>query len=371
MIQVFRKLGALASLCAFALSAARPAFGAIETDPAELYTQMRHAYDEGAAKNWPFESELYYQATILDAGRAYSLFRPTDPNYAAVATLAVDVATQLHYNPLTSNDAALWYVNEAANYVAKNGDQQHQAEATALAQRLDAGQASSAVLAKQAEEDAIANVRAFYHDGDSRVRLLVTDVRAYNLTKDATYRSDLLQHAADPETPLTRVPDPEYGEMFALAASALTEAGFSEADRAAARAIKYRRDHSPDLQLIARVSATPRELRLTRTAPADEYFGNLKYSPIGVNNEVYRVNKYLDKGWGYRMESDALQVDSAVEDWQKQYPHDSTLPAVLLVAYQLLQRVDTEKTKEASERVKALLLVQYPSTRQAQTLASS
>jgi hypothetical protein len=374
MIQAYRKFLSLATAITagvWAFGAFVPAGAAIETDPTQLYTEMRQAYDEGARKNWPFESELYYQATILDAGRAYSLFRPTDPNYAQVASLTVDVATQLHYNPLTSNDAAVWYVDEAATYVAKNGDQQHQAEASALAQRLDAGQQSPSVLAKQAEEDALANVRDFGHDGDARVRLLVTDVRAYYLTKDATYRSDLLQHAADPETPLTRVPDPEYGEMFALAASALTDPGFTDADRAAARAIKYRREHTPGLQLIARVSATPRELRLTRTAPADEYFGNLKYSPIGVNNEVNRVNKYLDKGWGYRMEGDALQVDSAVEDWQKQYPHDATLPAALLVAYQLLQRVDTDKTKAASARVKSILLVQYASTRQALQLASS
>lgn len=371
MIPVSRRLLAVAMACVFSVAAFAPARAAIETDPTQLYTQMRHAYDEGETKKWPFESELYYQATILDAGRAYSLFRPTDPNYAQVASLAVEVATQLHYNPLTSNDAALWYVNEAAAYVAKNGDQQQQALASALALRLDAGQQSPSVLAKQAEEDAIANVRAFARDGDARVRLLVTDVRAYYLTKDAAYRSDLLQHAADPETPLTRVPDPEYGQMFAIAASALTDPGFTDADRAAARAIKYRRDHTPGLQLIARVSATPRELRLTRTAPADEYFGKLKYSPIGVNNEVNRVNKYLDKGWGFRMEGDALQVDSAVEDWQKQYPHDSTLPAALLVAYQLLQRVDTDKTRVASARVKTILLVQYASTPQALKLSSS
>ncbi len=370
MIQDWAKRLAFALALALGAATALPAAAAIETDPQTLYGQMRHAYDEGASKHWPFESELYYQATVLDAGRAYSLFRPDDPNYALVASLAVDVATQLHYNPLTSNDAALWNVNEAAQYVAKNGDVQHQAEAVALAQRLDAGQLSPSVLAKQAEEDALANVAAFGRDGDARVRLIVTDVRAYNLTRDAAYRSDVLTHAADPACPLERVPDPEYGEMFALAASALVDPGFTEADRAAARTIKYRREHSPELQLIGRVSAVPRELRLTRTAPADEYFGRLKYSPLGVANEVVRINKYLDKGWGYRMEGDA-QVDSAVEDWQKQYPHDATLPQALLVAYRLLQRVDTDGTKAAGERVKSILLVQYAATNQAQQLASS
>jgi 5-formaminoimidazole-4-carboxamide-1-(beta)-D-ribofuranosyl 5'-monophosphate synthetase len=48
------------------------------------------------------------------------------------------------------------------------------------------------------------------------VQVIVADVRAYNLTKDARYRSALVQHAADPGLPLQRVPDPESGEMFGL-----------------------------------------------------------------------------------------------------------------------------------------------------------
>jgi len=159
--------------------------------------------------------------------------------------------------------------------------------------------------------------------------------------------------------------------MFSIAVSALTDPGFTDSDREAARLIKYRRDHTPDLRLIARVVAIPHDLRLTRTAPADEYFGDLKYSPLGVRNEVVRINKYLDKGWGYRMEGDALEVDSAVEDWQRQYPRDTTLPPMLLDVYRLLGRVQTEKTDEAGARVKALLLVQYASSRQAQELAGS
>jgi len=350
---------------------AAPARAAIETDPAALYATMKTAYDRGSAKGWPFESELYYESTVFDAGRAYSLFRPTDGEYSEVAALAVDVATQLHYDPLTNDDASLWYVMEACNFVAKNGDEQHQSEALALLQRLGSATDDPKALAAQAEADALANVQTFRRDGDALVALVVADVRAYNLTHDLAYRSALLQHAADPSTPLVRVPDPEYGEMFSIAQSALADPGYTDEDRAAARAIKYRRDHTPELRVIARVSAIPHQLRMTRTAPADEYFGNLKYSPIGVRNEVTRINKYLDKGWGYRMEGDALQVDSAVEDWQKQYPHDETLPATLLDVYRLEQRIQTEKTKGAGERIRTILLVQYAATRQAQELSSS
>jgi hypothetical protein len=358
-------------LAALAAGFATPSPAAIETDPSALYATMKTAYDRGARKGWPFESELYYESTVFDAGRAYSLFRPSDPEYGEIASLAVDIATMLHYNPLTNNDASLWYVIEASVYITKNGDDQHRAEAFDLLKRLNGSNDDPKVLAAQAESDAAANAAEFGHDGDALVALIMADVRAYNLTHDITYRSALLQHAADPSTPLERVPDPEYGEMFDIAQSALADPGFTDADRAAARTIKYRRDHTPDLKLIARVSAVPHELRLTRTAPADEYFGNLKYSPIGVRNEVTRINKYLDKGWGDRMEGDALQVDSAVEDWQKQYPHDETLPSNLLDAFKLMERVKTEKTIAAAGRLKNILLVQYASTRQAQELAAS
>ncbi|GAC1310796.1 MAG: hypothetical protein NVSMB21_19250 [Vulcanimicrobiaceae bacterium] len=362
-------LGALALGASFA--AAVPARAAIETDPQALYATMREAYDRGAAKAWPFSSELYYESTILDAGRAYSLFRPTDGTYGEIARLAVDVATQLHYDALINNDAALWYVIEAATYVVKNGDPAHQAAATALLARVSASESDPKLLAQQAEADALANVESFHRDGDALVWLLVADVRALNLTHDPAYRSALLQHAADPATPLTRVPDPEYGQLFSIANAALTDPAFGDADRVAARAIAYRREHTPDLKVIGRVRAIPHELKLTRTAPADEYFGHVKFSPIGVRNEVVRINKYLDKGWGYRMESDALQVENSIADWQKQYPHDYTLPGTLFDAIMLLERVETPKTKEAAARMKTILLVQYADSRQAQEVAAS
>jgi hypothetical protein len=366
-----KSLLVLALAAAFFASAQVPAVAAIETDPNELYQTMRKAYDEGGKKGWPYEAELYYQSTVFDAGRAYSLFRSSDPAYAEVAQLAVDVATQLHYDPLINNDAALWYVLEASNFLILHGDAQHQAEARALQQRLSAGENDPKILAQQAAYDAAADVAIFHGDGDALAAQVVADVRCYNLTKDPVYRSLILEHAADPSTPLVRIPDPEYTQMFALAQSALGDAGYDDDDRANARAIAYRREHTPELKVIARVSAIPHELRLTRTAPADEYFGNLRYSPLGIHNELVRIGKYLDKGWGYRMEPDALQVDSAVEDWQRQYPHDQTLPDTLLQTYRLLQRVATQKSGAAALRIRDILLVQYADSREAQQVVAS
>jgi hypothetical protein len=349
-----------------------PASAAIETDPQALYNTMRHAFEIGESHRWPFADEQFYLSTILDAGRAYSLFRQQDPQYAELAILTVTIASQLHYDPLISNDAASWYVREAAQWALTHGDPAHVTAAKDLLDRLQSGDLDVKQVAKDAETDAAANAAAFPHDGDALVQVIVADIRGYNLTRDVAYRSLLLEHAANPDVPLVRVPDPEFGEMFAIVGQALgDDPMLSEADHANARAIDDRRRHTPELQVIARVHAIPHDLRLTRTAPADEYFGNLKMSPLGIRNELVRINKWLDVGWREQMTSDALNVANAVDDWQHQYPRDLTLPQHLLDVYQLLERVGSDAAHTEAAHVKSVLLIQYATSGQARSLAPS
>ncbi len=367
------KRGAAALFLALSLLTPLASSAAIETDPLALYATMRKAYDDGASKGWPFVAEAYYQTAVFDAGRSYALFKPSDAQYAEIAALAVDVATQMHYNPLTNDDASEWYVRDACVWVQDHGDLERAAKASMLLTRLTTGERDPAVLSDQAEEDAVAVAKSFHHDADSLVQVIVADVRAYNLTKDGKYRSLMLAHGADPGLPLVRVPSPENIELFTIARDAATtsDAAFNEADRANAKSIDERRNRTPELQVIGRIKAIPHDLRLTRTAPADEYFGNSKLSPIGVNNEVVRINRYLDAGWGSRMASDALLLLGSIQDWQRQYPHDATLPQHLFDVYRLLKRVDAEATQPEAEKIRMLLLVQYASSPQARQLAAS
>jgi hypothetical protein len=368
-----RGVGLCAALLAFVTASWRaPASAAIETDPQALYNTMRHAFEIGESHRWPFADQQFYLSTILDAGRAYSLFRQQDPQYAELAILTVTIASQLHYDPLISNDAASWYVREAAQWALAHGDAAHVAAGKDLLDRLQAGDVDIKQAARDAESDAAANAAAFPHDGDALVQVIVADIRAYNLTRDLAYRSLLLAHAANPDVPLVRVPDPEFGEMFAIVGQGLGEdATLTEADRANARAIDDRRRRTPDLQVIARVHAIPHDLRLTRTAPADEYFGNQKMSPLGIRNELIRINKWLDVGWGTRMTSDALNVADSVDDWQHQYPRDLSLPQHLLEVCQVLERVGSDAAKTQAARVKNVLLLQYATSSQARSLAPS
>jgi hypothetical protein len=362
----------LAASLALSTFAAGPASAAIQTDPHELYQTMRQAYDDGAAHGWNFRAQRYYEATVFDAGRSYALFNPNDPQNAEIAQVAVRIASLLHYDPLTDENASEWYVRSAAVWVQAHGDPGLAQQAQALLTRLDNADRDPRSMALVAQDDAQAVARTFARDPDALVQIIVADVRAYNLTKDARVRSDLLEDASAPGVPLVRVPDPEFGEMFAFVEAALHPGGgFTSADHANAQTIDSVRRNTPELRVIGRVHAIPHDVRLTRMAPADEYFGTAKLSPLGVRNELNRITKYLDASWGDRMSSAALTLGDAIEDWQQQYPHDSSLPQHLLEYYRLLQRVDSSRTDPEARKVRSLLLVQYAGSAQAQELSAS
>jgi len=377
MIQLFGPKAVLAGLLAMLVCAsAAPVPAAIQTDPDVLYGIMKRAYDRGTSRGWPFADEQYYQSTVLDTGRAYALFRKDDPHYAEVAVLTVDLATQLNYDPLLSDDASLWYVREAADYVVAHGGPASVAKAQALLAKVnadgqDADHYDPVAIARAAEADAAANAALFHRDGDALVQVVIADVRAYNLTHDARYRSALLAHAAQADVPIGRVPDPESTQMFRIAEASAAGAtdGYDAADVANGMAIVDRRKRSPDLQLIAAVHGVGHDERMTKTAPADEYFGNLQMSPLGVRNEVNRIGMYLKAGWGKRMTGAGLNLEHAVTDWQRQYPHDGTLPQNLLTVYTTELAIGSPETIAAANRLRDLLLVQYATSGQARSLA--
>jgi len=265
-------------------------------------------------KTWTFAGALAYQSAVFDAGRTASLAAHDTPAYGELAVATVDVATRLHYDPLLNDDACLWYVREAAEWVKEHGAPAPAGEAEELLIKLRTGDVLPSALAAQAADDARADMVDFRHDPDAAAQLAIAEARAYNLTHDPQYHG------------------------------------------------------------LARVSATaatlPRALRLMRTAPADEYFGQTRLSPLGVGNEFIRIAKYLDAGWGAQMAPDALYLASSLEEWQHQYPHDPTLPRHLLDYYGLLQRVGAPATISEAAAIRALVLVQYAGSAQALALAA-
>src|SRR5947209_16421204 len=152
-LPVRRLLAALAAALALVLPCA-PARAALDIDPAQLYKQMKAAYDKGQAAGWHLGDQLDYFSAVLDAGRGYELRRRDDPQNVTIKGIAVDLASQLSYDPLTSNDAAEWYVRLAAQ--AWQNDPQRGAAARAIIAKLDAEGASAEKLAFDADADAAA-----------------------------------------------------------------------------------------------------------------------------------------------------------------------------------------------------------------------
>lgn len=352
---------------ALALAALLPltAQATLRTDPQALTRTMKAAYDRGAANGWHFADNIYYFSTLLDAGRAYELVRRDDPDNLTLKGVVVDNATKLHYDALINRDAAEWYVRVAA--AAYADDPVRGAAARALLQKLDAEDADPVRLAQDGDADATLNVAASPNDVEALLEQVDADLRAYLITRDIRYRSLALLRAAQPNFPIGLVPEDTGKVLWAVAQSARgTASGYSAVDRQAAVAMYSHRASYKGLPTIGRVLS--HDSYLVITAPADEYFGQTKLSPIGVRNELTRIGKYLDAGWGDRMTKDTLWVVDSLEDWQHQYPRDYELPRLLLATYKTLGRMESREAQKAEAGVRRTLTIDYNATTEARSL---
>ena len=345
-----------------------PARAALDIDPAQLYRQMKAAYDKGTAGGWHLAEQLEYFSAVLDAGRGYELRRRDDPQNLAIKGIAVDLASQLSYDPLISNDAAEWYVRLAA--VQWQNDPDRGPAARALIAKLDAEAASTAKLAFDADADAAVLAAKYPGDVQALLGQVEADLRAYNLTADTRWRMLALQRASQNTFPIGSIPQDLGRVLFPIVDAARNAApGYSETEREAARVTASHRASARGLTIIGRVVS--HEVFLNITAPADEYFGQTKLSPIGVRNELVRIGKYLDVGWGGRMTKDTLWVVDSLDDWQHQYPRDYELPRLYKRVYDTLGRAGTPEAQKAQQDVRRTLLVNYPMSSEARAFLSS
>ncbi len=362
---------ALAATCAATLlffpQTARAAFMA---DPDKLYADMKAAYARGNAQGWTFYNQVFYLSTLFNAGRAYSLQRPDDPAYKQIEQTTVDIAAGVHYDPLINHEAVPWYVREAALYVKNNNtDPAEVAKANDLLARVDALE-DPAALARLADEDAAAVVKQYPHDANALLLQVEANWRAWLITHDADWRSVAFQRASDPQFPLANLPT-TWGPAFLQAVEKAANGAddFSSGDRTFARLIQTRVDKLPELKTIANINASPSHARMMTTlAPADEYFGPMGMSILGIRNELNRVNYMIGYGYAKQQSGMAIQVAVAIDDLHKVYPRDRDLPKLLLDVYTTLTKIDTPEAQAARAHIRGVLTVEYQDSEQAQEL---
>ena len=344
----------------------------LTADPAALYAQMKGAYDKGAASGWNFRNQEIYLSTIFNAGRAYSLQHPDDPNYGELATLSVQIGSGLHYNPLINHDAATWYVREAADWVSKHStDRGLVTQANAILDRVNA-EDDPQRLARLADQDASANLQTFPRDVDAQLEQVEANWRAWLLTHDSSWRSLAFQHAAQADFPLAHLPT-TYGNEFITAAKSAAAGvdGYTEGDRHNGTTIVDRLKNIDPMRVIASVRAVPHDVYLSTLAPADEYFGRLGMSVLGIKNELKRINVMLDYKYGNRESGQTAYVAEAVDAMHKVYPRDRDLPELLLECYTTAQRMDDTTAKATAAHVKSILTVEYQDSPQARKVLSN
>jgi hypothetical protein len=106
-------------------------------------------------------------------------------------------------------------------------------------------------------------------------------------------------------------------------------------------------------------------------APADEYFGRARVSPLGLRHKIFSLKDDLHHA---RLQPDAVQHDAesmeeALLDWIKRFPHDPWLPPTawnLAILYEELPGAEAQSHALALLR---LLRDRYPDTQYADNAA--
>jgi hypothetical protein len=350
--------------------AAGIARAALVVDPAVLYQLMKDAYAKGSSGGWNYRSQEVYLSTIFNAGRAYSLQYPDDPAYGELASLTVQIGSGLHYNPLTNHDAAVWWVREASEWVMKRSqDSSLMAQAGRMLTTVNS-EDDPQQLARLADEDATANLQTYPRDVDALLAQVEANWRGWLLTHDPKWRSLALARAAAPGFPVAHLPTTWGNEFVASANGASTENGYTAADVQNATVFLRRLKAVDPLRVIQTVTAVPHDVYMTTLAPADEYFGRMGMSILGIENQLKHINFMLDYNYGNRESGEAVLVAESIDDMHKVYPRDRDLPMLLYWCYTTLQRMDDAQSRASAAHLRAILTVEYQDSPQARKILS-
>jgi hypothetical protein len=103
---------------------------------------------------------------------------------------------------------------------------------------------------------------------------------------------------------------------------------------------------------------------VVHVAPADEYFGRLKMSILGIRNQLHDLDMKLQ----YTPEKSedvigsAAMVEDAIRDWEHKYPADPWLAKDVYQLTVLYSRIDTDHGRQVAAHAMHWLLGRYGKT---------
>ena len=102
-----------------------------------------------------------------------------------------------------------------------------------------------------------------------------------------------------------------------------------------------------------------------RVAPADEYFGKLKMSILGIRNTIKDQGLKIDVNPGQAPSTaNAIALtEDAIRDWQHKYPCDSWLPGTLFALERFYLKIHTDDGVKHVHATFAWLRHDYPKSK--------
>jgi hypothetical protein len=99
-------------------------------------------------------------------------------------------------------------------------------------------------------------------------------------------------------------------------------------------------------------------------APADEYFGRLQMSILGVRNKVKDLGLDADfhPEHGKAILGNAVWVEDAMRDWAKKYPFDKWLPRYAYALEQMYERIPGDEAHRRALKQISYLTAYFPQT---------
>jgi len=119
--------------------------------------------------------------------------------------------------------------------------------------------------------------------------------------------------------------------------------------------------------------ASAQSTALAKVAPADEYFGPLKMSILGIRNslrtEFVKLESVanVDTGDAFRH---AAFVEKSIREWERKYPADSWLPRSVLALHRVYTRIASDEAERSAAETAAWLIERYPHSAEAAQVRS-
>ncbi|MGH7662209.1 MAG: hypothetical protein ACRENA_14985 [Vulcanimicrobiaceae bacterium] len=113
---------------------------------------------------------------------------------------------------------------------------------------------------------------------------------------------------------------------------------------------------------VSVANAQPKEN--VRVAPADEYFGRLKMSILGIGNVIRDQTKKYD------VRPDLLDSElgavrfavDAIKDWEQKYPDDPWIAKTLFSLERFYNRIPSDECREQARSTMVWLVRDFPDT---------